>query len=86
MGVKAATVSPKTGDLAVEVCVTDKTYQVVITSRNGQVIKLPVKNIPKMGRSTQGVILMRFAKSGDGVAAAAVLDRELEEEDSASGV
>ncbi|MBI2103825.1 hypothetical protein HYT59_02350 [Candidatus Woesebacteria bacterium] len=52
----------------------------VITSKHGQIIKLPVKNIPSMGRSTQGVILMRFAKSGDGVAAITTLDKEIEAE------
>lgn len=72
-GVKAAVVNSKTGPLAAEVFVTEKTEQVVITSKNGQVIKLPVKNIPQMGRATQGVILMRFAKKGDGVAAATAL-------------
>jgi len=44
------------------------------------VIKLPVKNIPQMGRNTQGVILMRFAKKGDGVAAVAALNRNGDKE------
>ena len=85
-GVKAAVVSSKTGDIAAEVCVTEKTDQVVITSRQGQVIKLPVKNVPEMGRSTQGVILMRFAKSDDGVAAACALDKTLDEEEPKSRI
>lgn len=80
MGVKAAVVSQKTGDLAAEVCVTGCTDKIIITSRGGQVIKLSPRDIPRMGRSTQGVILMRFAKSGDGVAAATTLDKEIEEE------
>ncbi len=77
-GVKAASVTPKTGLLADEAMLTEKSNQIVITSRHGQIIKLPVKNIPQMGRSTQGVILMRFTKEGDGVAAVAVLDKEVE--------
>ena len=51
----------------------------VITSKKGQVIKLPLKNIPRLGRATQGVILMRFAKKGDSVAAVAALEKKSEE-------
>jgi DNA gyrase/topoisomerase IV subunit A len=62
--------------------VTQNIDQVVITSKMGQVIKLPLKNIPQLGRATQGVILMRFANSGDSVAAAAVLEKGgIEDED-----
>jgi DNA gyrase subunit A len=75
-GVKAAVVNNKTGDLAAVTLVNQKIEQVVITSTHGQVIKLPIKNIPQMGRATQGVILMRFAKKGDSVAACAVLDKK----------
>jgi DNA gyrase/topoisomerase IV subunit A len=52
----------------------------VITSKMGQVIKLPLKNIPQLGRATQGVILMRFANKSDSVAAAAVIEKGGEEE------
>jgi len=81
-GVKAAVVNAKTGDLAAATMVTQETEQVVMTSRKGQVIKLPVKNIPQMGRSTQGVILMRFSDKSDAVAALTALnnvDGETEE-------
>jgi len=48
-----------------------------MTSRGGQVIKLPLKNIPQLGRATQGVILMRFGKDkGDSVAAVAALEKD----------
>jgi DNA gyrase subunit A len=79
-GVKAAAVTTKTGDLATASMVTEKIGQVVITSKLGQVIKLPLKNIPELGRATQGVILMRFADKGDSVAAAACLEKNSEEE------
>ena len=74
-GVKAAVVTDKTGNLKTAVMVTQNIDQVVITSRMGQVIKLPLKNIPQLGRATQGVILMRFADKTDSVAAAAVLEK-----------
>jgi DNA gyrase subunit A len=75
-GVKAAVVNPKTGNLAAEAIVNEKVDQIVITSKFGQVIKLPIKNIPQMGRSTQGVILMRFSDKSDGVAAMTTLEKE----------
>ncbi len=74
-GVKASVVNAKTGNLASEVIVNEKVDQIVITSKFGQVIKLPVKNIPQMGRSTQGVILMRFTDKTDGVAAMTTLEK-----------
>ena len=80
-GVKASVVNEKTGKLAVATMVTQETDQIVLTSKTGQVIKLPNKNIPQMGRSTQGVILMRFTKKSDGVAAVAALNKNGEEEE-----
>lgn len=81
MGVKASVVSSKTGNLASAIMVTPEIDQVVINSRHGQVIKLPLKNIPELGRATQGVILMRFAKKGDSVAAVAKIEKTGEEEE-----
>ena len=80
-GVKASVVSPKTGNLKTAIMVTQVFDQVIITSRMGQVIKLPLKNIPELGRATQGVILMRFADKSDSVAAAAVLEKGGEDEE-----
>ena len=80
-GVKAAVVNTKTGDLTGEVIVNEKIEQIIITSKFGQVIKLPIKNIPQMGRSTQGVILMRFSDKSDGVAAIATLAKDGEQEE-----
>jgi len=77
-GVRCSVVSLKTGKLACAEMITEKYDQVVITSRMGQVIKLPLRNIPQLGRATQGVILMRFANKGDSVAAAAVLEKEID--------
>jgi DNA gyrase subunit A len=80
-GVKAAVVTPKTGNLKTAIMVTQNIDQVVITSKMGQVIKLPLKNIPQLGRATQGVILMRFADKGDSAVAAAVLEKGGEEDE-----
>lgn len=80
-GVRAAVVNPKTGDLKTAIMVTQNIDQVIITSKMGQVIKLPLKNISQLGRATQGVILMRFADKSDSVAACAVLEKDGEEEE-----
>ncbi|KKU10303.1 MAG: gyrase subunit A protein [Candidatus Woesebacteria bacterium GW2011_GWB1_45_5] len=79
-GLKAAVVNSKTGNLKTAIMVMQNIDQVIITSKMGQVIKLPLRNIPQLGRATQGVILMRFADKGDSVAAAAVLEKGGEEE------
>jgi DNA gyrase subunit A len=69
MGVKVAHITPKTGKITAALLVNQNISQIVITSKKAQVIKLPLKNIPRLGRATQGVILMRFAKENDSVAA-----------------
>ena len=79
-GVKAAVVNEKTGKLACAELVTQRKELAVITSKKGQIIKVPIKNIPQLGRITQGVIIMRFAKKGDEVAAVTTLIKNVEED------
>ncbi|OGY07817.1 MAG: hypothetical protein A2782_01600 [Candidatus Blackburnbacteria bacterium RIFCSPHIGHO2_01_FULL_43_15b] len=77
MGVKVAELTDKTGDVSCARLVTEDIEQIIITSRGGQIIKLPLKNIPQLGRATQGVILMRFGKDKtDRVAAVAALPKD----------
>jgi DNA gyrase subunit A len=72
-GVKAANITEKTGGI-VAVHLVKQTHEfVVMTSLKGVVIKLPIKDIPTLGRQTQGVILMRVSSVQDGVAAAAMM-------------
>ncbi|HMS32165.1 MAG TPA: DNA gyrase subunit A [Candidatus Saccharibacteria bacterium] len=82
VGIKAAVVNTKTGDL-VSVCAlnTDLT-EVIIISQKGQTIRLGIKDISKIGRATQGVRLMRLAE-GDTVASTALVDgsQSVDEED-----
>lgn len=75
-GVKVANLTSKTGNVASAISVTQKVDQILITTKEAQVIKLPLKNIPQLKRPTQGVILMRFAKKGDQVTAVATIDKE----------
>jgi len=76
-GVKVAEVTEKTGKVVCSQLVDQTVNQVILTSKNAQIIKLPLKNIPRLGRATQGVILMRFGKdSKDSVAAVSCLEKE----------
>jgi len=73
VGVKVANINKKTGDVAAAQIVDQNTEKIVLTSKKGKVIKLPVKNIPVLGRTTQGVILMRFKLKSEAVSAMACL-------------
>lgn len=77
-GVKAARITEKTGKIICSQLVNHTISKVILTSKNAQVIKLPLKNIPRLGRATQGVILMRFSKKADfdSIAAVTCLKKE----------
>jgi DNA gyrase subunit A len=74
-GVKAAQLTNRTGDLSAAMFVDQKTDEIILTSNHAQVIKLPLRNIPRLKRPTQGVILMRFAKTGDKVSAVTKIEK-----------
>jgi len=76
MGVKIAEITQKTGNIACAKMVNEEIDQVILTSKFAQVIKLPLKNIPRLGRATQGVILMRFSNPADLIAAVTCLEKE----------
>jgi len=78
VGVKVMKTTPKTGLVADTRIVTEADNHLIITSKKGQVIKLPIKNIPQLTRDTQGVILMRFTEKDDQVADIAVIKKEEE--------
>ncbi len=67
MGVKIAEITKKTGKVANSQIIPADSKEIIITSHKGQVVRLDIDSIPKLSRATQGVILMRFSKEGDGV-------------------
>lgn len=74
IGVRAANLNDKTGLIADAHIVGEDISQVIITSQQAQVIRLPLKNISRLGRATQGVILMRLnQRKKDRVAAMTIL-------------
>ncbi|PWU22874.1 DNA gyrase subunit A [Candidatus Cerribacteria bacterium 'Amazon FNV 2010 28 9'] len=80
MGVKVSELTTKTGLIACAKIVDETIDELVITTKDAQVIKLPVKNIPVLKRPTQGVILMRLEK-GDKVTACATTKRIVQDEE-----
>ncbi len=74
-GVKVADVKDKTGKVIVSQIIPTETEGLIITSTKGQVVKLPIGSIPRLGRATSGVILMRFTDKSDTVAAATCLTK-----------
>lgn len=73
-GVKVAKVTDKTGQVVVSQIIPPGAKELIMTSKKGQVVKLELASVPRLQRDTQGVILMRFSKNGDGIAAATCVD------------
>jgi len=73
-GIKTAKVTAKIGKLvgANIVNVDDIEGDLIITSLQGQIIRIPLKSISVLGRATQGVRIMK-PQAGDKVAASAIL-------------
>lgn len=75
-GLKVSDITEKTGKIAGALMVDQDSDQLIITTTKAQAIKLPIKNITVLKRPTQGVILMRFNKKGDSVAAITIVDKK----------
>jgi DNA gyrase subunit A len=58
LGVKTVQLTEARGELAGALVVRDG-YQVMLMSTGGTVIKVPVEDVKRLGRATQGVIVMR---------------------------
>jgi DNA gyrase subunit A len=84
VGIRSAVVNDKTGELiGVKTLSDDDSQEVIIISRNGQTIRLGLKDTPALGRATQGVRIMRL-NDGDEVVSLALVDKadEIEEDES----
>ncbi|MES2023201.1 MAG: DNA gyrase subunit A [Patescibacteria group bacterium] len=71
-GIKTAKVTPKTGKLIVSKVLTGEEEEMIAMSKKGQVIRTALKDIPSLGRQTQGVTIMRL-RAGDGIASIACI-------------
>ncbi len=80
VGIRSAVVNTKTGTLEGVKTLKDETQEVIIISKNGQTIRLGLKDIPALGRATQGVRIMRL-NDGDKVVSLALVEKTLIEDD-----
>ncbi|HSW78616.1 MAG TPA: DNA gyrase C-terminal beta-propeller domain-containing protein [Candidatus Babeliales bacterium] len=80
VGIRSAVVNKKTGPLIGVKALTDEAQEVIIISGQGQTIRLGLKNIPALGRATQGVRIMRL-NDKDSVVSLALVDKNVEVED-----
>ena len=72
-GVKAAQLTPKTGDIVGGAMLQDGDQgDLICISKQGQAIRMKLSDIPSRGRATQGVIVMRL-DTGDKVASMSVI-------------
>ena len=65
-GIKTAKVTKKTGDIIVSKIVTLAETELIAISKNSQVIRVDIKEIPTSGRQTQGVRIMKL-REGDSI-------------------
>jgi DNA gyrase subunit A len=80
VGIRSAVVNNKTGNLVgVKSLNGDESQEVIIVSSLGQTIRLGLKDIPELGRATQGVRIMRL-NNNDEVVSLALVDAQGEDE------
>ncbi|HTK33136.1 MAG TPA: DNA gyrase subunit A [Candidatus Paceibacterota bacterium] len=66
-GILTMNVTPKTGALMAAKVVTDDDEEIIAMSKNSQVIRVDIKEIPALSRATQGVRIMKL-REGDELA------------------
>ena len=69
-GIKTAKITAKTGKVVGAAILTTEDRvegELIVMSKQGQVIKLPIKDVPTLGRDTQGVKVMKM-RAGDSIA------------------
>ncbi len=79
VGIKAAVVTAKTGNIVTVRSVAATDEELLIISAQGQTIRIAMKEVPTLGRTTQGVRIMRMADK-DTVASLAIIPETEKEE------
>lgn len=82
VGIKAAVVTAKTGPIISVQTIDPDMAEALLISKNGQTIRLSLSDIKQLGRTTQGVTIMRL-KDGDSVTSIGMMPepQQLEEEE-----
>jgi DNA gyrase subunit A len=65
VGIKAAVVTAKTGPIVAVRSLEDDVEEILLISSKGQAIRVGLKDIPTLGRTTQGVRIMRTNESDE---------------------
>ena len=82
MGVKAAQLTPKTGDIVGGTILDGERGgdgDLVCISKQGQTIRMKLSDIPSLGRATQGVIIMRMNARDKVASVSVIMYREVPE-------
>ena len=80
VGIKVASVTDKTGPIVAVHTLDPLAKEVIMASTKGQAIRVAVKEIPTLGRATQGVRIMKMSE-GDTVASIGIVLPEEEGEE-----
>ncbi|GHU08185.1 DNA gyrase subunit A [Alphaproteobacteria bacterium] len=73
VGIKAAVVTAKTGNLTTAKSLGEDSGEMIAISNKGQTIRVALKDIPVLGRTTQGVRIMKL-NDDDTVSSIAIVD------------
>lgn len=80
VGIKAAVVTAKTGPIISVQTIDPEATEAILISKNGQTIRLGLGDIKLLGRTTQGVTIMRLAE-GDSVSSIGLINEKPESEE-----
>jgi DNA gyrase subunit A len=83
IGIKAAVVTEKTGPIVAVRTLEEEASEVLMISSKGQAIRVGLKDIPTLGRTTQGVRIMRLGDS-DAVASLGLMPEQAPDEEETS--
>ena len=77
VGIKAAVVTAKTGPIIAVRTIAEEHVEALLISSKGQAIRVGLKDIPTLGRTTQGVRIMKMSE-GDAVASVGLMSEQAE--------
>lgn len=77
LGLRASKVNHKTGNVVEALIVSGEKGDIVIISSQGQVIRLSLKSVKRLGRDTMGVTLMRMKGSDKVSSVGLIIDNEI---------
>lgn len=80
VGIKAAVVTAKTGPIIAVRTLEQDASEVLLISNKGQAIRVGLKDIPVLGRTTQGVRIMRMSE-GDKVSSLGLMPEQVQADD-----